>query len=202
MAYINKDKKFIFVHIPKTAGNSVKSALGIAEHNHSPLSHLVAEENVNTKDYFTFAFVRNPYSRLVSAYNFIKSGGYKGNNECDIKVKEKFIKNLNFKDFVLENCYKIHKKNELKRNYFIGPVHFSPQTHFIDTKIDFVGKVENLQKDFDTVCDNIGIPHRVLKHKNTGKKVNYLDYYDDQLIEIVQSLYHDDFQQFNYKFGE
>ena len=50
------------------------------------------------------------------------------------------------------------------------------------------------------MCDRVGIPHLTLKHKNIGEKANYLDYYDNELIEIVKSLYHDDFKKFNYKF--
>ena len=198
MAHADKDNKLIFVHIPKTAGNSIKYALSLKGDNHRTLSSIVDEENINIQEYFTFTFVRNPYSRLVSAYNFIKNGGYNGNNKWDIKVRDTYIKNLSFKDFVLENCY--NKKNQIKCNHFIGAVHFLPQTYFIDTKIDFIGKVENLQKDFDIVCDRVGIPHLTLKHKNIGEKANYLDYYDNELIEIVKSLYHDDFKKFNYKF--
>lgn len=200
MAHADKNNKFVFVHIPKTAGNSIKSALSLKGDNHRTLSSIVDEKNINIQEYFTFTFVRNPYSRLVSAYNFIKNGGYNGNNKWDIEVRDAYIKNLSFKDFVLENCY--DKKNQIKRNHFIGAVHFLPQTYFIDTKINFIGKVENLQKDFDIVCDRVGIPHSTLKHKNIGEKANYLDYYNNELIEIVQSLYHNDFQQFNYKFGE
>ncbi|MCC5796454.1 MAG: sulfotransferase family 2 domain-containing protein [Methylophaga sp.] len=68
----NKNK-FIFIHVPKAAGTSLKTALNLSfrDAGHLPLTyyeHLHPEEY---REFYKFAFVRNPWSRLLSAYNYM-----------------------------------------------------------------------------------------------------------------------------------
>ena len=80
----------IFIHIPKCAGVSVSKALfGNLAGGHSRVVDYQLVFNSNEySNYFKFTFVRNPWDRLVSAFFFLKKGGF---NDADKKwVKSAF----------------------------------------------------------------------------------------------------------------
>ena len=94
---ISHKHKYIFIHIPKCGGNSLKIAIGIEGHDHSKIS---AEKYRDHMKYTKFTFVRNPWDRFVSAYVYIKSGGM--GNKQDLFLKKKIESYNTFKKFVLE----------------------------------------------------------------------------------------------------
>ena len=64
---------------------------------------------------------------------------------------------------------------------------------------DFVGRYENLQEDWEKVCQKLGM-YEDLQYLNVGKHLPYKEYYTDESIEKVSELYKEDIEIFNYKF--
>ena len=147
--------------------------------------------NLNENNIFTFGFVRNPWDRAVSSWKF---GSYRTNW------------NLNFVDFCrnLKNL-EINPKNGKAKSGLL--LHICEQHPFLiceneNLKADYIGKFENLQEDFDIICDKIGIPQQELAHKNKTKHKHYTEYYDDETRQLVAEKYAKDIEYFGYKFGE
>ena len=69
--------------------------------------------------------------------------------------------------------------------------------------IDFVGRFENLQNDFDYACEKIGIPKKKLPHmvKSENRK-HYTEYYNEKTKSIIANKYAKDIEYFNYRYGE
>tara|TARA_R110002167_G_scaffold366019_1_gene592664 strand:+ start:811 stop:1365 length:555 start_codon:yes stop_codon:yes gene_type:complete len=148
---------------------------------------LPRQTSSNYDDYFSWSFVRNPWDRLVSTYiNKIVDRHQHGLDSWRKNFKS-------FKEFIL----KIEKTDITDCDRHIRSLYtFFPQN------INFIGKFENLQEDFNTVCDKIGIPRQQLPHKNATKHKHYTEYYDDETRDIVAEKYAKDIEHFGYKFGE
>lgn len=193
---ISLDKKFIFIHIPKCAGSSIESLISDSScilnsnswpHNlkvNYPLNHLTLNDiknskilNPNFEKFFSFTFVRNPFARLISEYFYLKPR---------LGLSENIKKELIFLSSKFQNG--------------IFGNHCMSQSKFINNEIDFVGKVENLQEDFNIICDKIKIKRNHLSRKNRTSHEHYSIYYDEELKEIVSKRYKEDLENFNYKF--
>ena len=169
---------FIFIHINKTGGSAVEKALGTIDQVH--LSAYVLKNHlgsINFNNKFKFAFVRNPYDRLVSQYHYRLQ-----NDQTGVKSEA-----LSFKDW-FKSAYMNREEP-----YYNFPAMFQPQLDWVtDDKgeiiVDFIGRFENLQNDFDLVCDKIGVQPKVLaKRRKSDRRDDYMSYYDDELKLWVQT---------------
>jgi hypothetical protein len=67
---------------------------------------------------------------------------------------------------------------------------------------DFIGRTENLQEDFDAVCERIGVRKRALPRKRRATdRDDYRRYYDDATAELVARHFKPDIEAFGYSFG-
>jgi len=203
---ISKSKKFIFIHNPKVAGSSIRAALseydsfdnffwhrgyisGIDHAVDKPhitmndLSKTEYYQYVNNNDFFVFGFVRNPYERVYSAYQErIRQWG-------ETREFNDFLKDL----------------NDINIRYDYNFIHFCPQHYFFYNGkkciADFIGKMESINEDYFIIQSILDIEGLELPKNNVTEKIvnqNYLSFYDDESIKIVNALYEKDFLLFNY----
>jgi len=189
------DLQSIFVHIPKCAGVSVSKTLfgGLAGGHMTLDGYLNVFEPQCILNYFKFSIVRNPWDRLVSAYFFLKNGGF---NDDDKQWFNMELGNLpSFESFV---------NNWLNRTNIWKCQHFQPQYHYMiekreKVKLDFVGFMENIEGDFQYIADRIGVK-RNLANSNSGAHDSYLGYYDETTRKIVADVYAEDIKMLGYNF--
>jgi hypothetical protein len=225
--------KCIFVHVPKTGGYSIDDFfiehLGLTwerredlllQVNRDPrrgpprLGHLTASQYVSCghvtpgqfQEYFKFAFVRNPWDRVVSEYRYRLHG-----------------KKFDFKTFLFRH-WPEPGFNDLY-------LHVIPQYDFLHDEdgkllVDYVGRFERLEQDFEVVAQRLNIHGKRLPHHNRsigrawGPRVlmmwlkdpagmyrlwrnnhrHYAEYYDDESREFVRSIYALDIETFGYEF--
>lgn len=186
------NQNVVFVHVPKAAGMSVVNSLFGKEVGHNTYSFYEASIPASEiDDVYFFSFVRNPYSRLESAYNFLKQGGMQ--NYCADRLMSEYIKNK-------YPSFEIFVKGFTCDSYVLQHIHFIPQVSFIPDleKFDFIGKVENFSSDYQRLLNilNVNAPTR---NDNKSKRHNGESEYTDELKEIVFDFYQQDFEQFGYE---
>ena len=199
---ISHKHKFIFIHIPKVAGGSIKQAnipLQIVGHNIRKKNYKYFKDIKKSTNQFSFAFVRNSWDRCVSAFRYLSNDN---RNPGDKKDAERFL--LGYK-----NDFRSFIRHYKSNNVFLQQMHFKPQYKWIcddndNVLVDFVGRFENLQEDFDKLCDTIEAPRQKLMcHKKPKRKrKHYTEYYDEETKQIVAEKYAKDIEYFGYEFGE
>lgn len=190
------ERRAIFVHIPKTGGISVSTALfGNLAGGHTRISeygNIFDQKEFN--QYYKFTFVRNPWDRLYSAYRFLKAGGM---NEDDSKWATTYLSEINsFEAFVMQF---------LNEDVIHAEVHLVPQYKFICDEsgqpiVDFIGRFENLENDFAIVAKKIS-PDAKLEHMNSSKNSRDANVIFTQAMQDkVALLYAKDIELFGYRF--
>lgn len=189
----HKKSGLLFIHVPKVAGTSIEQAIYDTDRwlsGHCYALDYYKENQEEFKCLFSFGFVRNPYDRLVSAFLYLKKGG--GCTE-DFLFSQEVLANIDFKEFVFE----LQKNPKL-----LSWIHFQPQYLFLCDEekkilVNYVGKYENIQEDFSTICQKNNI-EKTLPNANTNPHINYTFYYDEETAKIVAEIYNDDFRIFGY----
>ena len=187
----------IFIHIPKTAGTSILRALGnnAGRREHFPWYIYIAAN----PEYFVYAyklaFVRNPWSRTLSAYNYLAKGG---NSKGDKKTASILTEFKDFNDFLVNGLHE-----GVLRNHLL----FLPQSEFIldgqgQIVLDFLGRFENLKNDFKQIAEVLRIPGQLpLENRGMQCPMPYQDAYrNPDSVVVVSEIYKQDIKAFGYQF--
>lgn len=187
----------IFIHIPKTAGTSILKALmgdRIYRIHFTYLDYLRADSK-KFHAYYKFAIVRNPWDRAVSSYQYLIQGGDK---RGDLYFQELFLSKYDtFDKFVLEYL----DKDKIHEHVLFKPQYLYLYDHK-ECKVDFIGKFENLDSDFEKIMKKINIDSKLSK-VNSSKRNHYITYYSKKEVkEKINDLYRKDIELFDYIFGK
>jgi len=247
---IADSRKLIFVHIYKTGGSSITSLLApyISEEfrtkepqtsgaswqstwhfdrrQHSKFADALtvldeSEVDVNLDDYLKFAFVRNPYSWVLSIWNnfyncpqrnlpdtwenkikFALRGIF--NRKLDSQYFYEMYPDGGFKNFVLFINEIVNHNPQLIPKVWGATDQYSFLQNDRQIEFDFIGRFENLQSDLQKIAEvaNAQQLSQIPKQASSTYKrdrQDYLSYYDGQSIEIVNKLFARDFEAFNYQ---
>jgi len=207
--------KFLFIHVPKTGGNSCQNILkdfsedkivklanhqdGLERfevrsksydiHKHSTLLNYRDEIGSRLlKELFKFSIIRNPWDMCVSFY----FSPHRGKIEYERDGFKEFIQTIPpIRNYIrLENYFDKALRRLTIRN------------KSLTSDIDFLMKFERLQEDFEKVCNIIGIPCSPLPRRNKSQRENYTKYYDFELIKLVESIFFEEIEFGQYEFGK
>jgi hypothetical protein len=219
---------FVFVAVSKTGSSSIRHRLvklGAAEpggkdgfsfidykhaqhYNIQEYRQILGDE---LDDRFKFAFVRNPWSRLVSNFTMLTRGkvttiprDWRGDPaRFQQWIKKVLDPEYVAKDFCIRGKLCTHERSTL-----------IPQLDWLvdadgNLDVDFIGRFENIRADFHTVLTRIDkvrplpdkkrfwtLPH----HNSTNNKQHYSEYYDDKTRELVGKVFKRDIDYFGYTY--
>lgn len=194
--------KIIFIHIPKTAGNSVVNYLfdSTVGPGHYSASYYKNRSINNFNNFFKFAVIRNPWDRFVSAFFYLKQGGLAPD---DLIFREKYLLDIDdFDSFV----FRVHK-SFFFRKIVMNWTHFIPQYKFItingkivvDKLIDMSNP--NFSKEVSNLKNYLKYePSNIFLKINKSSHVGYSSYYTEETKNIVASLYKEDIKLLDYEF--
>jgi len=222
---ISKTDKFIFIHNFKTGGTSIEKKLGhfnnlkrdVQDHRtireierltdrtwHLRLflysmkkgkfksfgRHLKAAgfpelTKAEFNSFYKFSFVRNSWARMYSWYaNIMKDELHRqqyGITSDSFTYKE-FLKEK------IDHC-------TFSQLYFL-------QNKRGDVPMDFIGRFENLQEDFDKVCEQLKIEDSTLPKLLVRKYGHYTDNYDNETKDLIYKFYKEEIDYFGFEYGE
>jgi chondroitin 4-sulfotransferase 11 len=197
---------WIFVHIQRTGGNAVRSALDLSIYD--ARKHFLARElrEIYGKQAwdscFKFAFVRNPWDRLVSWWSLIDNAReYTDPANPPNKFFDYVLKRAHsFEDFITR-CTDEVIDSDGRKHIFRNQIDY-----LVDENgtiiVDYIGRFERLQECFDEVSRRIGRAPSKLPRLNASQHAAYTEYYTSAMAEAIGKLYARDIEAFGYRFGQ
>ena len=210
---ISHDRKCIFIHIPKCGGTSVEDVIWPKEKGRNEedlwmgfvsrfenkyqtggLQHLLASqirEEVGCEvfhTYYKFAFVRNPWDRIVSQFAYMQK-------RPDLMDYLGMTSDTEFKSYLELIRLKEH-------------VQWTPQVRFLLDQdgfvlVDRIGRLESFYEDCAQIFSSLGLAPDLLPGHAKKSKRKSLEYYyaDSESIEMVADFFADDIKFLGYRFA-
>ncbi len=189
-------KKILFVHLHRTGGTTITNLLLQLLPDsipflgqHEPIASARNRLWPRFQDYYSFAFVRNPWERWVSWYALIRQGAALNNSANPI---------TNFDEFI---------------RYWVGPKRlnsnglcpFTNQLDYLcdtngDLLVSRIGRHESFETDLRDIFSSINIKAGQIPRINRTAHDAYQCYYSGESERIVRSQCRKDIEFFGYQF--
>ena len=208
---LSHNKKFIYFHVYKVAGTSIRKALkdyddlSFADfplHKNVQffigsriwflstwaVDHIKSEEakfylpEEMFNSYFKFSFVRNPWDWQVSIYHYMMQFKFHPQHRLVSKMKS-------FDEYIE---WRVNFDLELQREFV-----YDKEGNKL---VDFVGRFETINDDFKYVCSKLNLTDINLPVTNQSKHRYYKDYYNDHTKKLIGDAFKSDIETFNYDF--
>lgn len=207
---ISDQKEFVFVHVAKTAGTSIRAALKpysvqapnskfysflrlfdlpkdyrrfkFPRHAFLSAAHRKLPPDIY-QNYFKFAVVRNPWDRLVSCYHSDHGLKQDRNPNKNYKAPPKFFDYL--------------EKQRKRENFQLERI------TDLDGQIglDFMLRFERIDEDIKTLADKLDVSIDLPRlNPSLRQKASFQDYYDQESRNFVARHWQREIEMLDYKF--
>lgn len=183
MSIVSTKDKFIHIHIPKTAGTSLRQIIGGGGHATIKEFHsfITCNTDLDWDSLFKFTFVRNPWDRMISCMFHGPTPDYKF-------------------DHVLDELLVAQKNSDWSKHNIFKPQHF--YTHlkngiYKEGKglMDYIGRFERLQLQWNDIADKLGVNGK-LPYKNKGTHKPSDKYLTADRLKKTKKIYRRDYELF------
>jgi len=213
--FISKARRFIFVHVPKTAG----TALTLALEDRATKDDLIIGDTPKAKrrkkrledltpagrlwkhstladidgivstdemaDMFCTTLVRNPWDRAVSYYHWLREQSF---DHPAVGLAKLLDFNMFMRDPVTVGAFS---------DWPYGA--YMADANGVE-RCDKFMRIEHLEEDLQPLVKHLGVGLSVPVANVSGRERDYRSYYDDALVEFVGALCAEDVRRFGYRF--
>lgn len=189
--------KLLYVRVPKSGNSSIRHSIEGGEKHRMTSAAIIA----SARDWTTFSFVRNPWSRLVSTFRHKASqdsdsrrmtdGVYQGFLDAGLPI----YKDMGFEEFCEIVCSVPDSQTDK---------HLRSQSSFLIRRnkpiVSFIGRIETMESDWQSLMELAALDCAI-SHLNKTRRKHYRHYFSSQnLINLVGDRYAKDIHFFGYDF--
>lgn len=201
---ISDSHRMLFVHVQKTGGVSIDRMLKAhiddlrtVTSRHATLSKILRTDP-ELHAYWTFGFVRNPWTRMVSWWSMIEkwnkfSGPRSGKDLSGRKLNAFWLAADQYHDF---EEFIMRGPDEHRRLR-------TPQIDYLtarNRRADFIGRTETFNADFRAVLARFDLPLIEPEQHNVSKHGSHHAYYNDATRKRVADVFAKDIELFGYEY--
>jgi len=203
---LSSEKKFLFIHVPKTAGNSIQDALrsysddeiiSVAPYHDGVERFALRSTKYKTMkhstyfDYqieygadlmnslFKFTCIRNPWDRCMSHFFSPHRGQVEWNKEDFVRFVGEVVKPISF---------------YISSGKILQPIEVA-----LDN-IDYIIRYEMLIKDIGELVQRLDLRNFELAHRNSSTNLNPRRFYDSASVRFVNDFFMEEIEYFKYSF--